>query len=194
MKEKYLRVLAVNFMLIGCLIASIPKPKEPQPLKWEKIPVIVKTADLPEPTEKPHDLILHYDPIEPIYEPREFSYRDAQMLMRIAEAEAGNQGKNGMKIVMMVVLNRVADEAFPNTVEEVIFQANQFQPVSDGRYYTVDISTEAHLALAEIETGEPLDEDVVAFEITSNSKSLQRYFDYAYTLGAHDFYVVKGGK
>lgn len=194
MKEKYFRVLAVNFMLIGCLIASIPKPKESQPLKWEKIPKIVQTADLPEPTEEPHDLILHYDPIEPMYEPREFTYRDAQMLMRIAEAEAGNQGIEGMKIVMMVVLNRVADETFPNSIEGVIFQANQFEPVSDGRYYTVDISTEAHMALADIEKGEPLDENVVAFEITSNSKSLQRYFDYVYTLGAHDFYVVKGGK
>lgn len=193
MKKKYFSIVAVNFMLMGCLIASIPKPAETQPLKWEKIPNIVQTADLPEPTEEPHELILHYDTIEPMYQPREFTYRDAQMLMRIAEAEAGNQGKEGMKLVMMVVLNRVADEAFPNTVEDVIFQAGQFQPVSDGRYYTVDISTDAHLALADIEKGEPLDEYVVAFEITSNSKSLERYFKYAYTLGAHDFYVVKGG-
>lgn len=194
MRKKYFRVVAVGGLLIGCLLGSIPEPKETQPLKWEKRADIVQTVTLPEPTEEPHELILHYDPIEPIYEPREFTYRDAQMLMRIAQAEAGDQGKEGMKVVMMVVLNRVADESFPNSIEGVIFQAHQFQPVSDGRYYSVDISTEAHMALADIEKGEPLDENVVAFEITSNSKSLQRYFDYAYTLGAHDFYVVKGGK
>jgi hypothetical protein len=194
MVKKYFSVVAVSLMLIGCLLGALPsgEVKEAPPI-WEKIPEIVETVEMPEPTE-PHELILHYDPIEPIYEVREFSYEDAQMLMRIAQAEAGNQGIEGMKIVMTVVLNRVADEAFPNTIEGVIFQDHQFQPVSNGEYYRVDISMDAHIALADIERGIPFDEDVVAFEVTSNSKSLEKYFTYAYTVGAHDFYIAKGGK
>ena len=194
MVKKYFSVVTVSLMLIGCLLGALPsgEVKETPPI-WEKIPEIVETVEIPEPTE-PHELILHYDPIEPIYEVREFSYEDAQMLMRIAQAEAGNQGIEGMKIVMTVVLNRVADEAFPNTIEGVIFQDHQFQPVSNGEYYRVDISMDAHIALADIERGIPFDEDVVAFEVTSNSKSLEKYFTYAYTVGAHDFYIAKGGK
>ena len=127
----------------------------------------------------------------PHREVREFSYDDAQLLMRIAQAEAGNQGIKGMELVMAVVLNRTASEEFPDSIEEVIFQEKQFQPVTDGRFDTVTISTEAHLALAYIEAGAALDEDIVAFEITSNKRSLEAYFDYAYTVGGHDFYVSK---
>lgn len=198
MVKKYFSVVAVSLMLIGCLLGALPsgEVKEAPPI-WEKIPEARQPTELAEPHEEltePHELVLHYDPIEPIYEAREFTYEEAQMLMRIAEAEAGNQGIEGMKIIMTVVLNRVADEAFPNTIEGVIFQEYQFQPVSNGSYYEVSISREAHIALADIERGIPLDEDVVAFEVTSNSKSLEKYFTYAYTVGAHDFYIAKGGK
>ena len=129
--------------------------------------------------------------IVPQREVREFSYEDAQLLMRIAQAEAGNQGVEGMELVMAVVLNRAASDEFPDTIEKVIFQNNQFQPVTDGRFYKVELSREAHLALADIEAGAILDEDIVAFEITSNNRSLETYFDYSYTVGGHDFYVSK---
>lgn len=190
--KKALSVWGVLTVLGLCTVSNIPtyEVEVKEPLRWEKIPEIVETKELP---VEPQDLILHYDPIEPIYQPREYTYEEAQMLMRIAQAEAGNQGIIGMELVMMVVLNRVADEAFPNTIEGVIFQPHQFEPVEDGRYWEVEISPEAHLALAEIEKGIPLDEEVVAFEITSNRKSLERYFTYCYTEGSHDFYIAKGG-
>lgn len=134
--------------------------------------------------------------IVPQSEVREFSYEDAQLLMRIAQAEAGNQGVKGMELVMAVVLNRKESEDFPDTIEEVIYQPHQFQPVTDGRLEKVTISREAHLALASIEAGAILDEDIMAFEITSNNRSLEAYFDYSYTYGGHDFYIAKakGGK
>ena len=190
--KKALSVWGILTALGLCTISNITtyEVEIVEPPKWEKIPEVIETKELP---IEHHDLILHYDPIEPMYQPREYSYREAQMLMRIAQAEAGNQGIFGMELVMMVVLNRVEDEAFPNTIEGVIFQEGQFQPVDDGRYWEVEISPEAHLALADIEKGIPLDEEVVAFEITSNRKSLERYFTYCYTEGSHDFYMAKGG-
>lgn len=191
--KKALSVWGVLTVLGLCTIANIPiyEPEVIEPPKWEKIPEAVEVKEI---SVEQHDLILHYDPIEPMYQPREYSCKEAQMLMRIAQAEAGNQGIFGMELVMMVVLNRVADEAFPNTIEGVIFQPHQFQPVEDGRYWEVEISPEAHLALADIEKGIPIDEEVVAFEITSNSKTLERYFTYCYTEGDHDFYIAKGGR
>ena len=47
----------------------------------------------------------------------EISYQDAQYLMHVAEAEAGNQGVEGMALVMQVVLNRVKSPKFPNTIK-----------------------------------------------------------------------------
>lgn len=167
---------------------DIPIPSEQTEVFTEEV---VQVSTNEDSEESGRDLIFYCDTIDPLYDARQFTFEDAQMLMRIAEAEAGNQGVEGMKLVMIVVLNRVNSESFPDTIEGVIFQPHQFQPVSDGRYYTVEISTEAHLALAAIETGEPIDESIIAFEATSN-KSLEKYFKYAYTVGGHDFYTAKG--
>ena len=41
--------------------------------------------------------------------------------------------------VAQVILNRIESPHFPDTVEEVIFQPYAFSPVSDGRYYDVEI-------------------------------------------------------
>jgi N-acetylmuramoyl-L-alanine amidase len=66
---------------------------------------------------------------------------DLQLLACLVEAEAGNQDLTGKRLVVDVVLNRVADSRFPNTIAEVIFQPGQFGPVSNGAlaraYYTV---------------------------------------------------------
>lgn len=57
-------------------------------------------------------------------------------LKYIVAAEAGNQGLTGMQMVAEVVVNRVLDSRFPNTIQEVIFAPGQFTPVSDGAFYT----------------------------------------------------------
>ena len=44
------------------------------------------------------------------------------MLLRIVEAEAGNEDEDGKLLVANVVLNRLNSEQFPNTVREVVFQ------------------------------------------------------------------------
>jgi N-acetylmuramoyl-L-alanine amidase len=66
---------------------------------------------------------------------------DLQLLACLVEAEAGNQDLTGKRLVVDVVLNRVADPRFPDTIAEVIFQPGQFGPVSNGAlaraYYTV---------------------------------------------------------
>lgn len=156
--------------------------------------------EVPEPEWEPvYTSTVYEEPTQNIYRPitgarlevREFTQAEAQALMRIAQAEAGNQGVEGMKMVMAVVLNRTADNDYPDTIEGVIKQPHQFQPITDGRYYKVELSPEVHQALADIEKGEPIDTEVVAFEVTS-SNSLERYFDYAYTVGDHAFYTEKG--
>lgn len=118
----------------------------------------------------------------------EISYDDAQCLMKIAQAEAGNQGIDGMALVMKTMLNRVEDEDFPDTVYGVVSQEGQFQTYANGRYEIAEPSLDAHMALAEIEEGLFDKDTVIAFEIAGN-RSLDKYFFYAFTLGGHDFYT-----
>lgn len=60
---------------------------------------------------------------------------ESDLLARLVRAEAEGEPYAGKVAVATVVLNRVLDERFPNTVEGVIYQSGQFTPVSNGRIY-----------------------------------------------------------
>lgn len=68
----------------------------------------------------------------------DFDASDAYLLEKIAMAEAESEDTEGKALVMLVVLNRVWDAKFPDTIEEVIMQDGAFTPVSNGRYDKVD--------------------------------------------------------
>ena len=59
---------------------------------------------------------------------------EMELLAQLVQAEAGNQSLEGKRLVVDVVLNRVADPRFPDTVEEVIFQPGQFSVVNNGAF------------------------------------------------------------
>lgn len=63
----------------------------------------------------------------------DFDANDAYLLEKIAMAEAESEDTEGKALVMLVVLNRVWDARFPDTIEEVIMQDGAFTPVSNGR-------------------------------------------------------------
>ena len=96
----------------------------------------------------------------------EMSYTDEDLyvLSHIISAEAGNCGEEMLTAVGSVVLNRVADERFPDTIEEVVFQTDpslQYRPIEDGSYYNEP--TEDALEVAEflLENGSQLPADVI---------------------------------
>lgn len=128
----------------------------------------------------------------------EFTQEEATALLKIAQAEAGNQGEDGLWLVMSVVLNRVNDESFPDNVLDVINQKSktkggkivyQFATVKNGTYAKADPIAEAHLALARIEQGEVAPE-IIAFE-NKKSSDLDKYFDRAFEYRDHRFYTKK---
>lgn len=115
---------------------------------------------------------------------------EKKMLMKVAQAEAGNQGIDGMWLVMSVVMNRVGSRSFPDSIEEVIFQKGAFSSVTDGRYEEqVILSYEVTEALGMILDGE-VAESIVAFEI-KDSDVLEKWFEYAFTFRDHNFYTEK---
>ena len=76
-----------------------------------------------------------------------YTDEESQMLLKLAMAEAENQGVIGKAIVMNVVHNRVMSEDFPDTVEEVIFEPLQFSVIDDGRYEAAVPDEECYEAL-----------------------------------------------
>lgn len=119
----------------------------------------------------------------------EFTYEEAQLLMKVAAAEALNQGCDGQWLVMSVILNRVNSSEFPDTIKEVVYQEHQFTTVSNGAIDDVEPDVNTHLALARIEMGE-VAEQIVAFE-TTKSVTLTKYFSEAFTYRDHAFYTLK---
>lgn len=75
---------------------------------------------------------------------------EIEMLYRITEAEAGEGTIDQKKNVVSCVLARVASDGFPNNIEAVIFEKDQFTPVWDGWYYKVKVTDETRQAVDEV--------------------------------------------
>ena len=57
-------------------------------------------------------------------------------------------------MVAGVVLNRVRDSHFPDTIQEVVWQKDQFQPTSDGRIYSCTVTDSTTEAVDRVLAGE----------------------------------------
>lgn len=93
-------------------------------------------------------LITHAagDTTEAELEEQEY-YDSLEMLAICVEAEAGNQGLDGKRMVADVILNRVDDPEWPDTIEEVISQPVHFSSYWDGGMDKVSVSEETFEAV-----------------------------------------------
>lgn len=64
----------------------------------------------------------------------EIFYGELEQVAILVQAEAGNQDELGKRYVADVVLNRLDDKDFPDTIEEVLKQDRQFACILDGNY------------------------------------------------------------
>ena len=100
-------------------------------------------------------------------------------------------------LVANVVLNRVENEHFPNSINEVIFQADhgvtQFSPISDGRFYSVKISSETIEAVNQVLQGEDNSRGALYFAARKSANvEKMRWFDeelqWLFAYGGHEFF------
>lgn len=68
------------------------------------------------------------------YSSLNLTQEDIEILYKITYAERGNGTQEQQEYVVSCILNRVLYSGFPNTVREVVFQPDQFQPTRDGAY------------------------------------------------------------
>lgn len=141
--------------------------------------------------------VVDYDLVEQEKVAYELSDEEREALLRIVEAEAGSEDEDGRLLVANVVLNRMNNESFPDTVTEVVFQQSQgvtqFSPVASGRYYTVEISEKTIAAVERALAGEDISQGALFFASRKRaSSSKMRWFDTKLTFlfehGGHEFF------
>lgn len=124
----------------------------------------------------------------------ELSDSDYYWLIRIVEAEAGDQDEIGRIMVANVIFNRVKSGNFPSTVKSVIFQNNgrtyQFEPVKNERIYDVTPSETTINCVDRAISGEDYSQGALFFTMKTSSRS---WFNTSLTLlfvhGDHYFYT-----
>ncbi len=114
-------------------------------------------------------------------------------LSRIIHAESGGEPYDGKLAVGNVILNRVADDLFPNSIYGVIFDRKngvQFTPVANGAIYNTP-SAESIRAAKECLAGVRVVEDCLYFfNPTTATKAswIVNNCDFYASIGNHDFY------
>lgn len=111
----------------------------------------------------------------------DLSASDKVLIAQAVHAEAENQDLLGKRLVADVVLNRVEHEDFPDTVEEVIYQPGQFEPVENGSIEN-EPDSEDYFAV-ELETKKRTCETTLFFKTGGYSE----YGKHHYQVGDHYF-------
>ena len=145
-------VQETNLDICGALNANDPDPDELQTVFIEKHNLNLVEAPMKairfSDIEVEPEIVEEEPVVEEIVAETEapkwvidVSEEDYNNLLRIVEAEATGGDIKSKIMVANVIINRVKHSYFPNTVTEVVFQGNgqQFQPIADGRFYSVTI-------------------------------------------------------
>ncbi len=113
---------------------------------------------------------------------------DLYWLSHIINAESGNQPLSGKIAVGNVVLNRVADSRFPNTVKGVVCQKNQFTPVANGAINKTPNAESVLAAKLCLDGGEAL-EGVLWFNAKGLRSWASRNRTVVATIAGHTFFA-----
>lgn len=147
---------------------------------------VAETTYMPEveETTQPTEAAKAVETEEPLIASMDWGKDDSYLLCKIAMAEAESEGVKGKALVMLVVLNRVWSNEFPDTIEEVIFQKNQFSPVANGRYDAVEPDEECYEALKLIQVDHWNEsQDALYFESKSDSKWHSENLEFLFKYG-----------
>lgn len=117
-----------------------------------------------------------------------YNTEDFYWLSHIINAESGNQPLAGKIAVGNVILNRVSDPIFPDSVYGVVFQKNQFTPTKNG---TINLTPneESILAAKLCLDGAVLLPTALFFNHVKSNSWAAKYKSYVATIGSHSFYA-----
>ena len=122
--------------------------------------------------------------------------QEKNYLLHLVAAEAGGCDMVGKILVANVVLNRVESGVFPNTVEGVIFQKNQFSPTINGAIWSSTITDSVREAVDRALSGEDFSEGATFFSARARlDYGSMSWFDnnlnWLFKHDGHEFYSLK---
>jgi N-acetylmuramoyl-L-alanine amidase len=172
-------------------VSSTAKEQETESKKKAEEAKVAKEAEEKKADEKQKESDKKKDYVIDLNE------EEIEILQRIVEAEATGEDIKGKMLVANVILNRVNNKSFPNTVKGVVFQKNgntyQFSPTKDGRYWSVKISKDTKKAVERVLQGEDYSKGALYFSARSRAdKNSMRWFDrnleFLFQYGGHEFF------
>lgn len=116
-----------------------------------------------------------------------FTEEERNLLAKICMAEAGIECLECKMNVICVILNRVADDKFPDTIKDVIYEQGQFEPVSQEKWETLEPNEECFLAVDMVEEGMDLSQGCLFFRVTTpeedtwHDNHLEQVFKHCHT-------------
>ncbi len=121
------------------------------------------------------------------------SQDDYQILLQIVQAEAGICDEKGKILVANVILNRVRNGEFPNSVRGVVYEPSQFSPVSNGSINSVKITDDTVQCVDRALAGEDYSDGALYFMYRRGSRSgavswFDSHLTYLFQHGNHEFF------
>lgn len=118
---------------------------------------------------------------------------DYQIFLRIVEAEAGICDDKGKILVANVIINRVKDSEFPNSVKDVVYQRSQFSPVMDGSLNRVKVSKDTIECVDRALAGEDYSGGALYFMFRGGSQNravrwFDRHLTFLFSHQNHEFF------
>lgn len=101
----------------------------------------------------------------------ELSIEDANLLMKLGASESGDCGSDAQFLTMLVVMNRLKDKRFPDSIKDIIYQDSQFAVIDNGKFDKTEPNVDSHIALAWIEMGMDDSQGAIYFEASTNSSN-----------------------
>ena len=124
-------IIAISILFVVVLLVK-SKDRQEQVQEVQRQEHQVEQVELPQVETVPDEIVLsRIQPMSDEY------YECVEILARVIHAEESNEvnGEEASWCVAGVVLERVYDEDYPNTIEDVIYQRGQFECTWNGGMY-----------------------------------------------------------
>lgn len=159
--------LVISFFISIFMITNITFAYEIDDFSFIKISNLIRKIEIPKFKEtKEINNLAEKNNYKEVNETKEqiVSLNDEQLhlLSKLVAAEARGESYKGQVAVAAVVLNRVQDSRFPDSIEGVIYQKNAFSVVKNG-YISIQATEESYKAAKEALYGNDPTNDAIYF-------------------------------
>ena len=189
LRKGTLKILAVEASMIFLAITVKGITAENETAHAQRIVVISENTIATDTKEPATPETITADETDSLIYSRDWDADEEEILLKVAMAEAEGESTEGKALVMLVVLNRVWSDEFPDTIAGVIFQDGQFSPISNGRYDEVKPDADCYRALQLIQIdGWDESRGATYFESKSESNWHSEHLTFLFQHGKHYFY------